>query len=177
LKEKFLVRELRNGNASAFEQLYLHYYDRLHNFSLRLTGSQQDAEGLVQDVFTAVWENREKLDEEKSFSGFIFRIARNKFLNVLKQKVTHRVFLKYTSGKTGNHDLRMEVEAVELDALIRKAIGDLPAKTRNIFILSRHKGLTYKEIALELDLSENVVDHEIRKALKSIQEKLSDYFS
>lgn len=177
-REKLLVRELKRGNTSAFEELYLEYHPRLYGFSLKLTGNPQDAEGMTQDAFMAIWENREKLDEERSFSGLIFRIARNKFLNNLKHKVTRDVFLNYLNGNGDhNNDLRLEVEASEIEEAINKSVNSFPERTREIFMLSRYRGLKYKEIAMKLNLSENVVDHEIRKALNTLKDNLSGFIS
>jgi len=165
LQEKILIRELQRGNAKAFEELYFRYHARLYNFCNTIIRNTQEAEGLVQEIFITIWENREKLDENKSFSGFIFKIARNKVLNRIKQKLTHQVYL------------RTEIESREMMELIQKSIDALPEQTKEIFLFSRKDGMTYKEIARKLNISENVVDHEIRKALQKIREYLSKYYS
>jgi len=176
LQEKILIRELQRGNAKAFEELYFRYHARLYNFCNTIIRNTQEAEGLVQEIFITIWENREKLDENKSFSGFIFKIARNKVLNRIKQKLTHNVYRKYMSDKEPI-DLRIEIESREMMVLIQKSIDALPEQTKEIFLFSRKDGMTYKEIARKLNISENVVDHEIRKALQKIREYLSKYYS
>lgn len=178
LQEKILVRELQRGNAKAFEELYFRYHARLYNFCNRIMRNTQEAEGLVQEIFIAIWENREKLDENKSFNGFIFKIARNKIINRIKQKLTHNVYRKYMSEKDKEPiDLRTEIESREMMVLIQKSIDALPEQTKEIFLFSRNDGMTYKEIARKLNISENVVDHEIRKALQKIREYLNKYYS
>jgi RNA polymerase sigma-70 factor (ECF subfamily) len=178
LQEKILIRELQRGNAKAFEELYFRYHARLYNFCNRIIRNTQEAEGLVQEIFITIWENREKLDENKSFSGFIFKIARNKIINRIKQKLIHQVHRKYISDKDQNNvDLRTEIESREMMVLIQKSIDTLPEQTKEIFSFSRNDGMTYKEIAQKLNISENVVDHEIRKALQKIREYLDKYYS
>ena len=170
--------ELKKGNSSAFEELYLEFHPRLYGFCLNLTGNHQDAEGLAQEVFISVWENRDRLDVEKSFGGFVFRCAKNRFLNTVKHRLTHEVYMMYASErKNGDNDLRKEVVANELAEIIRNSIESLPQRTKRVFILSRFRGLKYKEIAKKMDLSENVVDHELRKALGVLKEDLSGFLT
>ncbi|KPL13103.1 MAG: hypothetical protein AMS26_15540 [Bacteroides sp. SM23_62] len=176
LHEKLLIRELQRGNAKAFELLYKQYHARLFNFSLKIIRNKQDAEGMVQEVFIAVWENREKLDESKSFSGFIFSIAKNKALNRIKQNLSRKVYLEYMQMENQiQNDTVSDIESRELMDYLLKTIQELPDKTKQIFLLSRNEGLTYKQIASRLDVTENVVDHEIRKALKYIRDKLGNF--
>ena len=133
---------------------------------------------MVQEVFIAVWENREKLDEGKSFSGFIFSIAKNKALNRIKQNFSRKVYLEYMQKENQEqHDLISEIESRELMDSLLKTIQELPDKTKQIFLLSRSEGLTYRQIASRLDVTENVVDHEIRKSLQFIRDKLDTLHS
>ncbi len=176
--ENTLIRELKSGNAKAFEELYFHYHAKVYNFCYKIVRNRQEAEGLVQDVFVAIWENRGKLDEHKSFGGFIFRIARNKMLNIIRQKLTRKEYQQYVlHNDNKGTDLRTEVESRELMDLIQEAVNTLPRKTREIFLFSRNAGMTYKEIAQKMNISENMVDHEIRKATQSIREHLDRHYS
>jgi RNA polymerase sigma-70 factor (ECF subfamily) len=178
LQEKLLIRELQRGNAKAFELLYQQYHARLYNFCMSIIRNKQDAEGMVQEVFIAVWENRERLDENKSFSGFVFSIAKNKTLNRIKQNLSRKVYLEYMQTENQDpDDIASDFESRELIEFLHKTIQELPEKSKEIFLLSRNEGLTYKQIASKLDISENVVDHEIRKSLKYIREKLVDFRS
>jgi RNA polymerase sigma-70 factor (ECF subfamily) len=176
ITEDILVKELKKGNSKAFEELYSLYCQRLYNFCLRLTRNKIETQGMVQDTFIAIWENRQTIDESKSFSGFIFKIARNKCLNMLKKRLIRDVYENYVrSANSESNDLRVEIEYNELDAAIQESIHSLPEKRKQIFLLNRVEGLSYKEISLRLDITENVVDHEIRKALKQIRDDLARY--
>jgi len=172
LNEKILVRELKKGNTRAYEQLFFHYYKKLYAFCFRITGSTQESEDLAQEVFISIWNCRENLDETRSFSGFIFKIARNKALNVIKHELSKQLYAQYVNNEEAGK-WNPEIEKSELVRLLTSSISSLTKKTREIFLLSREEGMTYKEIAEKLDITENVVDHEIRKALKSIKEFLS----
>ena len=177
LDEKILVYELKGGNTKAYEILFFHYYRKLYSFSYKITGNTQEAEDLVQEVFISIWDNRDKLDENRSFSGFLFKIAKNRALNIIKSKLTRQIYIQYTQNEDKVH-WDKEIEIGELLEMINKSLASLPEQTQKIFMLSRNEGLTYKAIAQKLNISENIIDHEIRKALKVIKEYLSagDYF-
>jgi len=173
LPENLLISELQRGNAKAFEALYDRYHTRLYNFCMKIIKNSQEAEDLVQDVFIAIWENREKLDVNKSFTSFVFMIAKNKLLNKIKKNLSLQVYMDFIQHENPDrNDLRKDVESHELMNFLQKTIHELPEKTKEIFLLSRNEGLTYKEIAHKLGISENVVDHEIRKSLQHIKNQI-----
>jgi len=171
LNEKILVHELKMGNAKAYEQLFFSYHKKLYNFCFSITGNTQESEDLIQEVFISIWNCRHQLDETRSFNGFVFKIARNKALNIIKHKLNRQIYIQYTNNDEPEH-WNAEIETQELMNIIKKSLEALSEQTRKIFLLSRNEGLTYKEISQKLDISENIVDHEIRKALKSIKESL-----
>lgn len=178
LPDKLLIQELQQGNAKAFEALYDRYHARLYNFCLKIIRNTQEAEDLVQEVFIAIWEYREQLDESKSFPNFVFRIAKNKVLNKMKKNLSHQVYLGFLQTENQDrHDLRKDIESDELINFLQKTYQELPEKTKKIFLLSRDEGLTYREIAYKLDISENVVDYEIRKSLHHIKDQLKKFRS
>ena len=176
LPEKLLIHELQRGNAKAFEALYIRYHAKLYNFCYKIIRNTQEAEDLVQEVFIAIWENREKLNKSKSFTSFVFRIAKNKVLNKIKHNLSRQVYMEFIQKENQDQDdLRKDIESHELMSFLQKTIHELPEK--EIFLLSRDEGLTYKEIAHKLDISENVVDHEIRKSLQHIKDQLKKLHS
>jgi RNA polymerase sigma-70 factor (family 1) len=172
LNEKMLVIQLRNGNSKAFEKLFSHYFPKIYLFIYKIIQNRQEAEDLVQDVFIAIWNNREELDENRSFASFLFKIAKNKALNLIKHRLIHQVFIQYAEGENVSHSSSAEFNAIEFQSIIEEAVSSLPEKTREIFLLSRYEGRSYLQISGKLGISENVVDHEIRKALQSIKKVL-----
>ncbi len=172
LNEKILVCELKKGNIKAYEHLFFLFHRKLYNFCYRITGNTQESEDLTQEVFISIWNNRHKLDENRSFSGFVFRIARNKALNVIKRELSKMLYVQYLNNEEPVK-WNPDIEKTELMHLLNSSISSLAEKTREIFLLSREECMTYREIAEKLNITENVVDHEIRKALKKIKEFLS----
>lgn len=173
-KTRYLIKKLNEGNISAFNELFKIYSGKVFNFTRFFTLSTEEAEEITQEVFITVWENREKIDAEMSFSAYIFGIAKHKIFNLIRKKYYYNQYLEKSKN---NNEINGEDEILnhELQKLINECIESLPPKRKEIFKLSREEGLTYKEIAKKLNISENTVDVQIRKSLKQLQEVLKNY--
>jgi RNA polymerase sigma-70 factor (family 1) len=177
-KEHILVRELRKGNASAYELLFKEYNRKLYHFSMYFLKEKEEAKGIVQEVFLQVWHHRHDLNPDKSFGGYIFKIARNIIYNQLKkniQKEYYREFLK-GSWNEGSNDTEKTINNHELTEVLNEAIETLPPKRKEIFLMNRSNGLTMKEIADKLNISVNTVDSQIQRSLKYLRENLRKYY-
>lgn len=169
--EKNLILNLRNGSYKAFEQLYEMYSSRIFYFSVKYTHSQQDAEGVVQDVFIKLWENREIIDPDKSFSSYLFTISKNIIFNQSRKKlneIAYRDYLRAFLEETSDDD-EHEIYIKDLRNKLEKSIQQLPEKRRQIYLLSREDGLSYKEIAEKLQISTKTVEAQISLALKALR--------
>ena len=177
-KEKILVSLMKAGNSFAFEKLYFGYSKKLYNFALNILNSKEDAEGIVQNVFTKIWETRSEINTELSFAGYIFRIAKNMMLNQLKKKINEKTYINYLLSKpeVTSQPVEQVIYFMELNFEIERIISELPEKRRKIFRLSRNEGLTYKEIAEEMNISVNTVNTQISKSLEHIRDQLAIKF-
>ena len=173
-KDQDLLLRLRKGDEVAFELVFYRYKGKLYNFIRHSLPADEDAEGLVQEVFTRLWINREQLDPEKSLNAFLYTLARNEMFGYLRKLLVRRKYLEGLNSnliETGNSTER-QFEYEELEKEVNRLIGEMPEKRRKIFELSRNEGLSYKEIAHQLGISENTVDTQIRKALGFLREQL-----
>ncbi len=170
-----LVTRLINQDHFAFEVLFYKYKNKVKGFVLKFAPSQIDADDIVQKVFIKVWLQKEKLSIDKSFSAFLYTIAKNEIIDQLKSSVNRRI---YFMGNNLIADLNIREqsdntdEQLGLEKKITELIHQLPERRKEIFELSRFGGLTYRQIAEKLEISENTVDTQIRKALKFLREKL-----
>jgi RNA polymerase sigma-70 factor, ECF subfamily len=165
-----LIHELQQSNVIAFNELFKLHYQQVFNFSYHILNSKEDAEEIVQTVFIAVWENRVLIDPDRSFSTYIFSIARHHIYNTLKKRVFKKAYLENLSTEPeSDSSTENEITCRELQLVFERIIETLPAKRREIFRLSREEGLTYKQIAERTGVSENTVDTQIRKSLHYIR--------
>ena len=171
--ESLLVHNLSKGNLLAFNTLYKEYSGRLYRFAFGYLKSEAEAEELVQEVFTIIWEKRADLKEELSFKSFLFTIA----FNIIRKHFRTKAYLS-EYFKTGiSDDLDMQTsQKITYDSLyqyITELVNQLPERRKEIFIKSRFEGLSIKEIAEELKISHKTVENQLTDALKFIRTNLN----
>lgn len=163
-----------------FSELYLTYYSRLVRFAKAFVVSEEDAENITQDVFTDLWEKRDFIVHIENMNAYLFRLVRNRSLDYLKHKMFEQRYvesmqalfeLEYSLGyKFEASDMS---EGNDTEILVRAAIGSLPKRCRDIFLLSRVEGLKYREISERLEISVNTVECQMGIALKKLRMKLN----
>jgi RNA polymerase sigma-70 factor (family 1) len=174
----FLLERLKKGDVTCFEVLYSKYSGRLYNFVLNLSkGDCYLAEEIVQNVFVKIWEIHPHIRTEGSFNSFLFTVGRNMFLNVVKSRVQESLYHDYLIENeiVLDNSVEKEVEFKMLEEQINKLIDQLPPARRNVYILSKVKHLSNKEIAALLDISENTVESQLNKATHFIRQQLTPY--
>jgi RNA polymerase sigma-70 factor (family 1) len=165
------LRRLRLGDERAFDALFRHYSAMIYRFAYSYLKSRPEAEEIVQDCFLKIWEKREQVHDDVPLKGYLFTVAHNAILNQLRRQQHHLRFQAHTAtlapAQVGNG-----AEFTELEGLYRTALDKLPPKRREIFMLSRQQGLSYPEIAQQLNLSVKTVEAQMSHALKFMR----DYF-
>lgn len=171
--EALLVKNLSEGNLLAFNSLFKAYGIRLYRFALGYLKSEEEAEELVQEVFTVVWDKREKLKAELSFKSYLFTIA----FNIIRKHFRTKTQLSEYMKAGINDDLDTHTtEKITYDSLfgyVNELVSQLPERRRLIFIKSRFEGLSVKEIAKELNISHKTVENQLTDALKFLRTNLN----
>jgi RNA polymerase sigma-70 factor (ECF subfamily) len=173
-----LIRDLQKGSISAFERIFSLYHKRIYNFCLSLRQSPDDARETLQKVFVALWEQRVQVDENKSISSYLYTIARFMIYHELRQKVYKKAAFDHLilNSSDFNYKTKDDVLFNELISFLELVIEKLPERQREIFKLNRFTGLTYRQIAAHLNITENTVDTHIRRALQFIRDKYKTYY-
>lgn len=171
-----LVTRLREGDESAFGKLYEKYASKIYNISRKMGLLHEDAEGIIQEVFLKIWRNRDNLDSSLSFNAYIIAIVRSIVLKQSRKRARFLAFqhyaITYWPGET--NETEDYVIFSDLDELSSKAIDELPAKQKQVFMMKNFEHLTNEEIAEKLKLSTRTVENQIYRATKSLKEKLID---
>jgi RNA polymerase sigma-70 factor (family 1) len=176
ISDNLLVTRIRHNDKDAFKSLYNRYNKKIYFFSLKYLKNNAEAEELVQSVFINVWENRESLDATLSVKNYIYKAAVNYIYNYLKKKAIHARFIESEINKGEIHS-NLTYEQVffhDLERSINSIVETLPSQQQKIFLLSRSEGLTHKEIAGKLDISERTVENQMYRALKKIKSILKE---
>ena len=172
-----LLTLLKNGDRSAFRQLFDRFYTYLVVTVNNVSGDEQMAHDIAQDVFLEVWNKRKTLQID-NLKPYLRRAAINKLLNRIKANrmdyVEPEAFVQSPSNLSAPLE---ELNAKTLLEAIHRAADELPERCRLIFQLRRLEGLRVKEIARQLDISPKTVENQLTKALKILQKRLKPFNS
>lgn len=174
-----LIARFINDDMSAFDQIYSHFNMRLQKFIYTLVKSEPDTEDLVHEVFVKVWENRGKLKNQSSFENYLFSIAYNSTISLLREKAKNIQYIEYVKSiqiEVEEFDVWKEYKDIDLSAQLNTIVEKLPARQQEIFKLKHFQNLSYKEIAEKLGISVNTVENHMVKAHKFVKENLGNAY-
>jgi RNA polymerase sigma-70 factor (ECF subfamily) len=154
------------------DALFRNYYRPLCIYALHYLHDVEQVEDVVQDCFVRLLE---ATNEPQNSRAWLYTAVRNRCIDLLRQ---HNPLLTDIQPKDLD-GLISDDEAQERsfsEARLWEAIDGLPSRCREIFLLSKRDGLTYREIAQRLGLSEKTVEHQVSKALKRLRGQQNDFF-
>jgi len=177
-EEKVLFERIKKSDEKAFEIIFHKYYGHLCLFATRIINDDAAAEEIVQDFFVKLWEKREQLFIETSIKNYFFRSVKNLCLNFIQHNKTKLRYAQIVISEVENQFTDdYNYPEPELTVKIEESINSLPEKRREIFRLSRQEGLKYHEIAQKLNISIKTVETHMSLAIKSLRDKLKNYYS
>ena len=142
-----LILALKNGSEEAFTSLYHKYCDKVYKFCRLYYTNDSTTEEVVQEVFIKLWDIRSYVNE-----------------NFYKMSILAAYDKAY--------DIEEELHAKDLRIYIERLVNELPPRQKEVFYLSRHEQLSYKEIAERLDITPKTVERHINEALKYLKKNI-----
>jgi len=176
LEEEVLLR-MKQGDESAFTTIYRHYHSSLYVYLLRFCKIPSLAEDLVHDVFLKVWEIRDRINPELSFTGYLYRIARNHVIKTIDKLATDQVMREQLFSQLdapADHPEQL-VNAKEYDRLFQEALTRMPPQRLKVFILCRQEGKSYEEAAEILGVSRNAIKKHMVLSMRFIYDYVHRY--
>lgn len=174
IKEENLGQLIKEGNGLAFDMAFKQYRELLFRHAYAILRDMDDTEDVVQEVYTDLWEKRTLIPDGIGISGYLYSMTRNRVLNKLKHD---KVIEKYLEHAV--YQQKIDVEASdqwvlekELATIIETEIKKLPQRMQEIFLLSRKEGLSHKEIAALLQITEGTSKLQVSKALKILKNNI-----
>ena len=172
-----LVKLLKKDDMKAFDIIYKKYSRRLYGFVFRYIKQEADTEEIVQDVFIKIWKSRTKIDVSSSFESFLFTIAHNATVNLLKKRATEQKYVEHVKSLqiiNESYELTDEIHYKELKQKFLGLVDELSPRQKEIFQLSREEGLSNKEIADKLGISIQTVKNHLVTTLSFLRNKLDN---
>lgn len=175
----------RESDIHFFNQLFTNNKVRFIRFANTYVGDSVVAEDIAFESLMYYWENRVDLAPDSNIPAYILTVIKHKCLNYLHRMRTREdaeIYLKNCEAWELNLRIATleacnpeKIFSDELQKLVDKTLLILPRQTRDIFIRSRYKNQSHKEIAEELGISTKTVEFHITKALKVLRVSLKDY--
>lgn len=177
MEEKYLIAGLKNKDKAVFDFIFNYYYSGLCAYSLKYIQEKETVEDIVQDFFVSLWLKSNQTIITDSLKSYLFTSVKNRCLDYLKHHEVEKKFnlntLIYSAPpEETNFDIYVETELREA---ISAGLEKLAPRCREIFELSRFKGLKNQEIADKLNISKRTVELQISLALKTLRLELKDF--
>ncbi|HMR19576.1 MAG TPA: RNA polymerase sigma-70 factor [Sphingobacterium sp.] len=171
-----LIRSIRASELGAFNELYNRYAEGLILYVYNKLGDLEESKDIVQEIFVNIWTDRENILIYRSVSGYLYKIALNKSLNLFrKQKIEEKYINSLADyleiGTTTTQE--QQFAEIENEKLVNEAIDRLPEKMREVFALRYFKGMSNQEVAEKLKISSHTVATQMKRALKEIRKTTS----
>lgn len=178
LTDQELTALLEKGEEVAFTEIYERYHSLLYIYAHKKLNNKQEAEDIIQEVLTTLWNNRFDFIIQTSLPTYLFTAVRNRAFDLFSHKKVEAKYIASLQNFMENSNIQTDfmVRENDLKKLIEKETQALPPKMREVFQLSRNKNLKHKEIAEVLGISEQTVSTQIKKALRVLRMRLG-FFS
>ncbi len=191
LRERLLLRRLRERDERAFREMVETYQDRVYNLLFRMIGRREEAEDLAQEVFVTVFKSIDQFRGDSKLSTWLYRVAANHCKNRIKylarryerrtdllDEVTERAAAASGGSPVGAGRIEAPdraFEGAETDRIVQMAIAALDEDHRLVIVLRDIEELAYDEICTITGLPEGTVKSRLHRARLALKEKLAKH--
>lgn len=174
-----LIILLKHDDEYAYTEIFERYNEILLRHAYRILTDKDEINDVVQDVFLTLWQKRSTIEFKISLLSYLSVSVRNRIFDLLSHK---KIMLKYAVSFNkflveGYNITDDEIRERELSKIIEKEIEHLPAKMKEVFLMNKKDGLSYKEIAARLNITDQTAKQQVYKALKILKPKLDSFMS
>lgn len=176
--DRWLVDRAVGGDAAAFELLLRRHQDRVFRIALRMLGDRHDAEDVAQDVAVQMWRALASFSGSSRFSTWLYRLVVNRCLNHRRAgrraREETRPLTDADQPATTVGPEQRALGAARLDAAAA-ALASLPGEQRAALVLFQIEGLSYREVASVLRVSEPAVRSRLERARRNLLEAMKEW--
>ena len=162
------LRSLHTMNL--FSRFFQENQEKFLAFAYSYLRDKAEAEDVVMESMIALWENRDRWEENSNLHALLLTIIKNKALHVLEHKQ-----VRLRAEETISSCEPDQIFNTEIQHIVNKTLQEMPEQSRKIFMLSRYQNLANKQIADSLDISLKTVEAHITKVLRILRLRLKDY--
>jgi RNA polymerase sigma-70 factor, ECF subfamily len=177
MNETILIEGLRRRDKAVFDYVFNYYYSTLCAFASQYLREKVTVEDLVQDFFLSLWMDASHLQIKYSLKTYLFTCVKNLCLDYLKHKTVQEKYRSFVLFAEKDEDNSFDhiLSESELRQAIERSFSKMTPRCREIFELSRMKGMKNEEIGILLGISKRTVELQITNALRILRKELAEY--
>ena len=174
-----LTRMSESSDQGAFEELFNLYYTWLHSVAVSIVRKKEDAEEIVGDVFLKLWEIRDGFARIKNLETFLYTATKNKSYDYYRKDSKMHLVEFEKDWKEKEYIISPEDAFLfeELQTKYQEAVHNLTPKCKEVFLLVREEGYSYKKAAETLNVSPKTIENHLRVAIQKIREDMLVYIA
>ena len=176
ISDSLLVKKIKLGDKNAFDTLFFKYYNPLYRFAFNFCKDSEVAEESVQRTFIKIWQNHANFPLEDT-GKILFTYTKNTVIDEIRKNYTRKKYEGSVVTESTIDENNANDEKNKIKAIIDSGIETLPKKTKKVFQLAKQEGLTIKEIASYLKISNKTVENQLTIAYKKLRVYLEPYKS
>lgn len=174
---EFLLLELQNGQERAFDFVFRKYYKSLCAQANSYVKDLDMAQSLVQDCFVKLWNNRNELDKINRLAPYLTLMVRNRCIDYLRKVKSIESLNQSEHMEESDIHTENMVNFHEFEERLIVALAAMPERSRMAFEYSRFEGLSYKEIAVKMDITVKAVERLITRSLNALRKDLKEFIT
>ena len=193
LRERRLIRRLKQRDEAAFKEMVREYQDMVFNLTFRMLGNREEAEDLAQEVFITVFKSIDRFREESKFSTWLYRVTANHCKNRFKYlarrqfhkgKPFDEISERETAGQGGGPAVSLQAQihrpdevlaGLQLEDAVQRGIAALPEEQRLLMVLRDIQGLSYQEISKITELPTGTVKSRLHRARMALKDRIKPH--
>jgi RNA polymerase sigma-70 factor (ECF subfamily) len=152
--------------------IYDTHFDDLRRYLIYRSGDQDLSGDIAQNVFMKVWTRKIEL-ASGNIKSLLFKMATDEFISHIRRKKVERAYSDSIDLRLVQESDSGDDELKDKKEQLKKALNQLPEKQRTALLMNKMQGLTYKEIAESLNLSEKAIEKRISQALGTLKQNLN----
>jgi RNA polymerase sigma-70 factor (ECF subfamily) len=169
------ARISQQGDVHAFRNLVEYFSTPLHAYAYTLVQRKELAEEIVSDIFVKIWRRHQELDQISNIQGYLFRAVKHQAISYLRTEQNRFSAIPLAEQPENADSPEAGLLFDELQTVMDQAIEGLPTTCRRSFQLVREEGLSYREAASQLNISENTLKTHLRRAIKKLRKSWLGY--